>query len=79
MGLRVLSSGHNGNNIGGLKGDLHRMSFKLPAWSSLPPNASTSMTLNYFLPIAGPANFSVIINGKAYALRSEQPYLPYIK
>ncbi|WP_230410177.1 chitinase C-terminal domain-containing protein [Undibacterium rugosum] len=79
MGLRVLSSGHSGNNIGGLKGDLHRMSFKLPAWSGLAPNASTSMTLNYYLPVSGPANFSVIINGKAYALRSEQPYLPYIK
>lgn len=79
FGMQVISSGHSGNNIGGLKGDLHRVSVKLPSWSSLAPNASTTIKVVYYLPIAGPSNFSVNINGKAYAIRAEQPYMPYVK
>jgi chitinase len=79
FGLKVITSGHTGNNVGGLKGDLHRVSVKLPTWSSLPPNASTSLPVVYYLPISGPANFAVIINGKPYAIRAEQAFLPYVK
>ena len=79
FGLKVITSGHTGNNIGGLKGDLHRVSVKLPSWSSLAPGASTTLAVVYYLPISGPTNFSVTINGKPYAIRSEQPYLPYVK
>ena len=79
FGLKVTSSGHSGNNIGGLKGDLHRVSVKLPSWSNLTPGASTTLAVVYYLPISGPTNFSVTINGKAYVIRSEQPYLPYVK
>ena len=77
--MKVISTGHSGNNIGGLKGDLHRVSVKLPGWSSLAPGASTSLAVVYYLPISGPSNFAVYINGKPYATRSERPYLPYIK
>ncbi len=79
FGMKVISTGHSGNNIGGLKGDLHRVSVKLPGWSSLAPGASTSLAVVYYLPISGPSNFAVYINGKPYATRSERPYLPYIK
>ena len=79
FGMKVISSGHTGNNIGGLKGDLHRVSVKLPSWSSLAPGASTTLAVVYYLPISGPSNFAVLINGKPYAIRSEQAYLPYVK
>jgi chitinase len=79
FGLKVITSGHTGNNIGGLKGDMHRVSVKLPSWSSLAPGANTTLAVVYYLPISGPSNFAVMINGKAYAIRSEQPYLPYVK
>ena len=79
FGMKVITSGHTGNNVGGLKGNLHRVSVKLPSWSSLAPGASTTLAVVYYLPISGPSNFSVVINGKSYAIRSEQPYLAYIK
>ncbi len=79
FGMKVITSGHTGNNIGGLKGNLHRVSVKLPSWSSLAPGASATLAVVYYLPISGPSNFSVVINGKSYAIRSEQPYLAYIK
>jgi len=79
FGMKVITSGHTGNNIGGLKGDLHRVSVKIPSWSSLAPNASTTIKVVYYLPISGPSNFAVYLNGKPYAIRAEQPYLPYVK
>ena len=36
FGLAVIDSGHTvGNNVGGLQGDFHRVSFALPSWQSL--------------------------------------------
>ena len=79
MGLHVVTAGHTGNNIGGLRGDMHRVAFTIPNWSKLAPNASMAVALVHYLPATGPTNVTVAINGKLYALRSEQPYLPYIK
>lgn len=76
-GLAVISSGHTrGNNIGGLDGTMHRVAFSLPAWKALPAGESYELDMVYYLPISGPANYSVNINGKEYAFKSEQPDLP---
>ncbi len=78
FGLRMVSSGHTGNNIGGLKGDFHRVAVKLPAWQTLAAGQSVDLTVVYYLPITGPSNFTVGVNGKTYAIREEKPYLPYL-
>ncbi|MBD8513818.1 chitinase C-terminal domain-containing protein [Photobacterium sp. CAU 1568] len=75
--LQVISSGHTrGDNIGGLDGNFHRVAFTLPSWKQLGNNESFELTLNYFLPISGPANYSVRVNNADYALAFEQPDLP---
>lgn len=79
FGLKVISVGHSGNNIGGLKGDAHRVSVKLPSWQTLAPGQSVSLAVVYYLPISGPRNFSVTLAGKTYAIRDEAPYLPYLR
>ncbi|UXH80138.1 chitinase C-terminal domain-containing protein [Roseateles amylovorans] len=73
FGLTVISNGANpaGHNIGGLKNDFHRASFKLPGWQSLAPGASVTVTLNYFLPMPMPSNWTVTVNGRSYALAQE--------
>ncbi len=73
FGLTVISNGANtaGHNIGGLKNDFHRASFKLPGWQSLAPGASVTVTLNYFLPMPMPSNWTVTLNGRSYALAQE--------
>lgn len=73
FGLTVLQSEHTGNNIGGLKGDFHLASFKLPTWQSIPPGGSVEIALVYYLPIAGPSNFTVTFGGQSYRFSSEYP------
>ena len=79
FGLKVVQTGHSGNNIGGLKGSHHRVSVKLPGWQALPAGQSVKVKIVYYLPISGPANYTVNIGGKVYAIRDEKPYLPYLK
>ncbi len=73
FGLTVISNGANpaGHNIGGLKNDFHRASFKLPSWQSLAPGASVTLTINYYLPSTMPGNWTVTVNGRSYALAQE--------
>lgn len=76
-GLKVIASGHTkANNIGGLEGVMHRVAFTLPKWKSLPAGESYELDMVYYLPITGPANYVVIVNGKEYAFKFEQPDLP---
>lgn len=76
-GLKVIASGHTrANNIGGLDGVMHRVAFTLPGWKNLPAGGTYELDMVYYLPISGPANYSVNINGKDYAFKSEQPDLP---
>jgi chitinase len=73
FGLAVVSSEHTGSNIGGLRGDFHRASFKLPSWQSIAPGASIDMDLVYYLPIAGPANYTLTFGGQTYGLAIDYP------
>ncbi|EIO3907748.1 chitinase C-terminal domain-containing protein [Vibrio vulnificus] len=76
-GLKVIASGHTrANNIGGLDGVMHRVAFSLPAWKELPAGGTYELDMVYYLPISGPANYSVNINGVDYAFKFEQPDLP---
>lgn len=76
-GLAVISSGHSrANNIGGLDGTMHRVAFSLPTWKALPSGGTYELDMVYYLPISGPANYSVNINGVDYAFKLEQPDLP---
>lgn len=76
-GLAVIASGHTrANNIGGLDGTMHRVAFSLPAWKDLPAGGTYELDMVYYLPISGPANYTVTINGVDYAFKFEQPTLP---
>lgn len=76
-GLSVIASGHTrANNIGGLDGPMHRVAFSLPAWKDLPAGGTYELDMVYYLPISGPANYSVTVNGVDYAFKFEQPDLP---
>ncbi len=76
-GLSVISSGHSkANNIGGLEGTMHRASFKLPNWKSLKAGESYVLDMVYYLPITGPSNYTVKINGVDYAFAFEYSDLP---
>lgn len=54
FGTKIISSDHTGSNVGGLKGDFHRVSLKLPAWQSLAPGATVDLAFNYYLPVSTP-------------------------
>ncbi|MGX8905111.1 chitinase C-terminal domain-containing protein [Streptomyces netropsis] len=71
-GLKVVRSDHTAaNNIGGLKGDYHRVSVKLPDRQPLAPGASTDLDFVYYLPAATPSNWTVSFGGKTYALAGD--------
>ncbi|MFH9732052.1 chitinase C-terminal domain-containing protein [Streptomyces sp. NPDC017260] len=70
-GTSVIRSDHTGGNAGGLKGDYHRVSLKLPAWQSLAPGASTTVDFVYYLPVSTPSNWTVSFGGKTYALTGD--------
>ncbi|MGO2324007.1 chitinase C-terminal domain-containing protein [Vibrio casei] len=76
-GLAVISSGHTrADNIGGLDGVVHRAAFTLPSWKNLPAGESYELDMVYYLPISGPANYTVNINGVDYGFKFEHPELP---
>ncbi len=79
-GLKVIASGHSrSNNVGGLDGPMHRVAFSLPNWKALPAGGTYELDMVYYLPISGPANYSVNVNGVDYAFAFEHPNLPIAK
>ncbi|WP_436319659.1 chitinase C-terminal domain-containing protein [Streptomyces syringium] len=71
-GLKVVRSDHTAShNIGGLKGDYHRVSVKLPDRQPLAPGASADLDFVYYLPAATPSNWTVSFGGKTYALAGD--------
>ncbi|GGR59058.1 chitinase C-terminal domain-containing protein [Streptomyces roseolus] len=71
FGTKVINSDHTGSNVGGLKGDFHRVSLKLPAWQTLAPGATVELSFNYYLPVSTPSNWTVNISGTTYALAGD--------
>ncbi|MEY9989849.1 chitinase [Streptomyces sp. V4I8] len=70
-GTSVIRSDHTGSNVGGLKGDHHRVSLKLPGWQMLVPGASVELDLVYYLPVSTPSNWTVTFGGRTYALAGD--------
>ncbi|MDI9885757.1 glycosyl hydrolase family 18 protein [Streptomyces sp. HNM0645] len=71
FGTTVVRSDHTGTNAGGLKGDHHRVSLKLPGWQTLAPGASVEIDFVYYLPVSTPSNWTVTFGGKTYALADD--------
>ena len=75
--VSVISSGHTKpNNIGGIEGEMHRLAFELPKWQTLKNGESYELDFVYYLPISGPANYTVTVNSKDYGFKFESPELP---
>ncbi|MFF7165621.1 chitinase C-terminal domain-containing protein [Streptomyces sp. NPDC008086] len=70
-GTSVIRSDHTGSNVGGLEGDHHRVSLKLPGWQTLAPGASVELDLVYYLPVSTPSNWTVTFGGRTYALAGD--------
>nr|WP_197973009.1 chitinase C-terminal domain-containing protein [Streptomyces gossypiisoli] len=70
-GTSVIRSDHTGTNVGGLKGDYHRVSLKLPSWQTLAPGASVELDFVYYLPVSTPSNWTVTFGGTTYALAGD--------
>ncbi|MGC4890231.1 chitinase C-terminal domain-containing protein [Micromonospora sp. DT227] len=68
--LTTVSTGHTGSNVGGLKGDHNRVRLTVPA--AIAPGAYAEVTLNYQLPISGPANLTLAFGGQTYALAADR-------
>jgi chitinase len=71
--LTVVSSEHTGPNRGGYRGDFHHVSLKFPSWQTLAPGASVDVQLTYYMPFAGPSNFTLTFGGRSYALAQDYP------
>ncbi|MER5766488.1 chitinase C-terminal domain-containing protein [Streptomyces sp. NPDC001985] len=71
FGTSIIRSDHTGPNVGGLKGDFHRASLKLPAWQSLAPGASVELDFVYYSPTSTPSNWTVTFGGKSYAIAAD--------
>ncbi|MHC0433188.1 chitinase C-terminal domain-containing protein [Streptomyces sp. O3] len=71
FGTEIIRSDHTGDNVGGLKGDYHRVSLKLPGWQSLAPGDSVQLDFVYYLPVSTPSNWTVSFGGDTYALAGD--------
>lgn len=68
----AVQAGHSGPNVGGLKGDFHRVTLKLGYCEDIPPGKSRDIALKYYLPITGPANFTLKIGDTTYGLSQDR-------
>lgn len=66
--VKLVSAGHTGPNVGGLKGDFHRVAVTIPTWKSVAPGQSIDVSIVYYVPISGPTNYTITIDGKKYAV-----------
>lgn len=69
----TVQPGHTGNNVGGLRGDFHRVTLTVPSWQSIPDGGTATVALSYQLPIATPSNFTLTFGGQSYALTQDHP------
>ncbi|MFJ7243598.1 chitinase C-terminal domain-containing protein [Kitasatospora sp. NPDC098652] len=67
----AVTAGRTGPNVGGLKADFHRVTIKLGYCEDLPPGKSRDIGIKYYLPITGPANFTIKVGGTEYGLGQE--------
>ncbi|MFI1826155.1 glycosyl hydrolase family 18 protein [Streptomyces sp. NPDC020412] len=68
----AVKPGHTGANAGGLKGDFHRVTVKLGYCEGVPAGGARDIGLKYFLPVTGPANFTMKIGDATYGLTQDR-------
>jgi len=71
--LTVVSSEHTGPNRGGYRGDFHHVSLLFPSFQTLAPGQSVDVQLVYYMPFAGPSNFTLTFGGQSYRLAQDYP------
>jgi GH18 family chitinase/chitodextrinase len=81
MAIEQNASNTAGHNIGGFENDFHRFSITLTnEWGgqteSFTPGQTVNAQVMYYMPISGPANFTIEKNGKVFAFKAEYPQLP---
>ncbi|MBD0710660.1 MULTISPECIES: glycosyl hydrolase family 18 protein [unclassified Streptomyces] len=70
--LDGLAPGRLGPNAGGLKADFHRLTITLQYCQDIAPGKSLDIPVKYYLPITGPTNTIIKINGKEYGTTGDQ-------
>ncbi|ANW22509.1 chitinase C-terminal domain-containing protein [Streptomyces clavuligerus] len=68
----AVQPGRSGPNTGGLKADFHRVTIKLGHCESIAPGKSREIGVKYFLPLTGPANFTLKTGGTTYGLTQDR-------
>jgi chitinase len=81
MAIDSNASNTAGHNIGGFENDFHRFSITLTnEWGGVAESFAPGETVNaqvmYYMPISGPANFTIEKGGKTFAFKAEYPQLP---
>ncbi|MEW6991762.1 glycosyl hydrolase family 18 protein [Colwelliaceae bacterium 6441] len=81
MVIETNRSNAAGNNIGGFDNEFHRFSITLinefgGVTESFMPGETVDAQVMYYMPITGPANFTIEKDGKTYAFKVEYPELP---
>ncbi len=81
--LAIESNGSNaaGNNIGGFDNEFHRFSITLVneyggVTESFKPGETVNAQVMYYMPITGPANFTIEKGTRTYGFKYEFPALP---
>src|SRR4029453_16105589 len=69
----VISSEHTGANRGGHRGAFHRVSVKLPTFTTIPPGGSAETPIVYYMPFAGGSNYTLTVNGQTFGLAQDFP------
>jgi len=81
MAIEDNASNAAGDNIGGFENDFHRVSITLTnEWGgeaeAFAPGQTVNAQVMYYMPISGPANFTIEKNGKVFAFKAQYPNLP---
>ncbi|MDH6144035.1 GH18 family chitinase/lysophospholipase L1-like esterase [Kitasatospora sp. GP30] len=66
-----VAPGRSGPNTGGLGADFHRVTITLGYCEDIQPGKSRDIGIKYYLPITGPANFTITIGGTQYGLAQD--------
>lgn len=70
--ISKVSGDHTGSNVGGLRGDFHTYTIKVPA-GGIPAGATVGTKLAWTLPTSMISNFRVSIGSETYALLADYP------
>ncbi|WP_261378413.1 glycosyl hydrolase family 18 protein [Paenibacillus agilis] len=65
----TVTPGHTGPNVGGLQGDFHRVTMTIPEYETIQAGQTKLIQMAFFLPISGPTNYSLTVNGVRYGIQ----------